>query len=208
MKLFYAPPSPFARKARITIRELGLSNIDEIAVNPFEMPAELVAANPLSKVPTLVLDDGSALYDSQVICEYLGSMAGSPRLVPSSGAERWQVLRRHALADGLLDQAFNTACEILRRPEAERSPQWIQRWCTAVDRGLQVLNAEIGTWPVDVTLAHIGTACLLSYLDLRLATLVDWRGRYSNLVRWHTAFCDRPSMRATEPPAVGMAPAR
>jgi glutathione S-transferase len=208
MQLFFAPPSPFARKARLVIRERGLTGIEEIPVNPFDMPANLVAANPLSKVPTLILDDGSALYDSQVICEYLGSLGSGPALVPPTGADRWRVLRRHALADGILDQAFNTACEINRRPEHERSPDWIKRWCTAIDRGLGVLDLEIGEWGDSVTLAHIGAACMLSYLDLRLSALVEWRGRHANLARWHTAFAQRASMLATVPPTAGMTPVR
>jgi glutathione S-transferase len=208
MQLFYAPQSPFARKARLVIRELGLTGIDEIAVNPFDVPAELVAVNPLSKVPALILDDGTALYDSQVICEYLGSMSGGSVILPATGSERWQVLRRHALADGVLDQAFNTACEINRRPEHERSPDWIKRWCAAIERGLGILDAEINTWGREVTLAHIGAACMLSYLDLRLSALVDWRSRYGNLVRWHAAFAERPSMQATVPPSAGMMPVR
>jgi glutathione S-transferase len=197
MKLYFAPPSPFARKARIALRELNLAGlIEEIPVNPFEVPAGLVAANPLSKVPTLILDDGTSLYDSHVICEYLGALGARP-LVPVAGPARWAVLRRHALADGALEAAFNIACEINRRPEHERSPAWLRRWCEAIERSLEVLNGEIGSFGNDVTLAHIGAASMLSYLDLRLAMLVDWRGRFAELVRWHDDFAERPSMQET-----------
>jgi glutathione S-transferase len=202
MKLFYAPQSPFARKARITIRELALPGIEEIAVNPFETPAALLATNPLSKVPTLVLDDGSALYDSPVICEYLASLGSQPAFLPASGPARWTVLRRHALADGLLDAAFNIACETMRRPEHERSPDWIRRWLTAIERGLDVLELEAASFGNSITLAHVVTACLLTYLDLRLSDRLDWRLRCPALARWHAEFSLRPSLQATVPPGL------
>lgn len=197
MKLFYAPPSPFARKARVALRERGLTGIEEIPVNPFELPPSLVAVNALSKVPTLVLDDGTSLHDSQVICEYLGTQGQGAELVPASGPARWTVLRRHALADGILDAAFNLNCEINRRPEHERSPDWIRRWCAAIERGLAALNGEIGAFGNEVTLAHIGAASMLSYLDLRLPALIDWRSRFAELVQWQGRFAERPSMRDT-----------
>lgn len=202
MKLFYAAQSPFARKARIVIRELALPGIEEIAVNPFETPAPLLAANPLSKVPTLVMDDGSALYDSQVICEYLASLGSQPAFLPASGSARWIVLRRHALADGLLDAAFNIACETLRRPEHERSADWIRRWLTAIERGLDALESEIPSFGSGVTLAHVVTASLLTYLDLRLSAQLDWRLRCPALARWHAEFSTRPSLLATVPPGL------
>jgi glutathione S-transferase len=206
MKLFYAPASPFARKARLLIRELGLSSIEEIAVNPFERPPALVTLNPLSKVPTLVLDDGSALYDSQVICEFLAYQSGNSTLVPPSGLDRWQTLRRHALANGILDQAYNAAVEINRRPEHERSPDWINRWCMAIERGLVVIDREWPVWGESLTLAHVTTACLLSYLDLRLSALIEWRKQCPTLASWHAVFSARPSMLQTAPPPPDLAP--
>lgn len=199
MKLIYANPSPYARKVRLTILEKGLTGIEPIAVNPFDLPPALIAANPLSKVPALILVDGNVLYDSPVICEYLDTLAESPRLLPQEGAQRWQVLRRQALCDGILDATFNISCEINRRPENERSPDWIGRWCEAIRRSLVVLEGEIGDFGEAMTLAHIAAGCALSYLDLRVSTLIDWRIAHPHLAVWYRKFELRPSMMATRP---------
>lgn len=199
MKLIYANPSPYARKVRLTIAEKGLTGIEEIAANPFELPPALVAANPLSKVPALILDDGSALYDSPVICEYLDTLSEMPRLLPAMGTERWQVLRRQALCDGILDATFNISCEINRRPENERSSGWVDRWCEAIRRGLAVLDGEIDQFGEAITLAHIAAGAALSYLDLRAPALIDWRAGHPRLALWHRVFEQRPSMMTTRP---------
>ena len=199
MKLIYANPSPYARKVRLTILEKGLAGIEQITVNPFELPPALLAANPLSKVPALILDDGGALYDSPVICEYLDTLSEMPRLLPAAGVERWQVLRRQALCDGILDATFSIACEINRRPENERSPGWVDRWCETIRRGLAVLEGEIDSFGEAITLAHIAAGCALSYLDLRAATLIDWRAAHPRLALWHHDFDLRPSMKVTRP---------
>lgn len=199
MKLIFAQASPYARKVRVAIAEKNLNGIEQVAANPFDLPADLVAANPLSKVPALVLDDGSALYDSPVICEYLDSLGELHQLIPAAGPGRWTVLRRHALTDGILDATFSIACEINRRPANERSQGWIDRWCAAVERSLGVLEAEIGEFGQAVTLAHIGAGCALSYLDLRVSHLIDWRQKYPLLADWHAEFAQRPSMQSTQP---------
>ncbi len=199
MKLIYATPSPYARKVRMAILEKGFDGIEMLAVNPFELPPALLAANPLSKVPALLLPDGGALYDSPVICEYLDTLLPAPRLLPGEGGERWQVLRRQALCDGMIDATFNIACEINRRPENERSPGWINRWCDTIRRSLAALDAEIEDFGAAVTLAHIAAGAALSYLDLRAAALIDWRLQSPRLSRWHQEFEQRPSMHATRP---------
>jgi glutathione S-transferase len=199
MKLYYAPSSPFARKVRVLIAENGLANIDEEAVNPFDLPAALVAANPLSKVPSLVRDDGSVLYDSPVICEYLDSVSGGARLIPVDGAARWAVLGRQALADGLMETTLSLALETNRRPENERSPQWIARWCATIRRTVAVLDSRIADIGSGMDLGAIATACALAYLDLRAAQHVDWRTGHNELSDWFAMFANRPSMRSTEP---------
>jgi glutathione S-transferase len=199
MKLLFGHPSPYSRKVRVALAEKGLNNVEQVAVSPFDLPAELIATNPLSKVPALILDDGSALYDSQVICEYLDSLGTAHQLIPAPGTVRWTVLRRHALCDGILDATFAIACEINRRPPNERSQTWIERWRAAVDRSLYVLDSEIMQFGKGANLAHIAAGCALSYLDLRAADLIDWRGKFRRLKDWHAEFEKRPSMHATHP---------
>jgi glutathione S-transferase len=197
MKLLYAGPSPYSRKVRIAIAERQLAGIEQIAVSPFELPAALVAANPLSKVPALMLDGGTALYDSPVICEYLDSLGEAPRLIPAQGPERWTTLRRQALADGILDATFAIACETMRRPENERSQAWINRWQIVIGRGLDAIEVEVVNFGPTLTLAHVSVACVCDYVDLRARSLIDWRDGHPQLARWFTEFDKRPSMQST-----------
>jgi glutathione S-transferase len=198
MKLFFAAPSPFARKVRVLIVEKGTTGIELVEVSPFGLPQELIAVNPLSKVPTLLLDDGAVLYDSPVITEYLDGMAG-PSLLPTNGARRWEVLRRQALADGVMDTTLSLALEVNRRPEHERSPQWIERWCATLRRSVDALELEAADFGAQVDMSHIAVACALAYLDLRAAAHVDWRAGCPRLSSWFAIFEQRASMRSTRP---------
>jgi glutathione S-transferase len=200
MELFYADLSPYARKVRVVIEEKGLAGkVTLIPVNPYEIPDALSSANPLSKVPTLVLDDGRALFDSPLICEYLDASFGGPSLLPARGEARWSVLRRQAIANGILDAAFNIACEINRREANERSEKWVKHWVAAIKRAVDALEAEIEGWPDDVDLAAIATGCALGYLDVRIKDLLDWRKGRPTLAGWYEVFSRRPSMAATKP---------
>lgn len=200
MRLFYSATSPYSRKVRVVMAEKGLADrIEPALCNPFEDVAELIPANPLCKVPALELDDGVVLYDSPVICEYLDSLDGpdnAARLIPAEGPDRWAVLRRQALADGILDAAFNTVVE-LRRPEAEQSQHWLGRWRGAIERGLDVVETEIGSLPADMTLAHIAIGCALGYLDFRLPDLND-RSTHPSTDQWFAALSQRPSMALSQ----------
>ena len=196
MKLYYSPASPFARKVRVLVAEKNIANVETVTVSPFEAPAELTAANPLSKVPALVRDDGTVLYDSPVISEYLDSLGGLP-LLPPSGEARWSALRRQALADGMMDTTLSLAMEINRRPEPERSPTWIAHWVRTIARTVDALEAEIESWPADIDLGHIAAACALSYLDLRASGHLDWRAGRPRLTAWYEAMAARPSMSST-----------
>ena len=196
-KLYFAPPSPYARKVRVLIAEKGIeAKIEMIARAPFDKPADLVALNPLSKVPTLVTDDGQVLYDSPVIAEYL-DMLSNPRLVPAEGRARWDALRRQALADGVLDAGVSILLEG-RRPEAERSPGWVQRQTEVIVRSLDAFEAEIGSFGDTQTVGHIALGCALGWLDFRIPTH-DWRSGRSGLAAWNEKFQMRPSMQATKP---------
>ena len=199
MKLHWSPRSPFVRKVMIVAHELGL--VDRIAcvrtVAATTKPhLGLMADNPLLKIPTLVLDDGTVLYDSPVICEYLDSLHSGRKLVPRDGKERMTALRRQALGDGFLDFL------LLLRNERERqhpSQVHLTAYTTKQQSVLKALEREAGelaATPFNIGHVAIGTA--LSYLDFRFAD-DDWRTPHPRIAEWHKRFCARPSVRATEP---------
>lgn len=141
MKLYITAPSPFARKCRIVAREKGLiDRIEEIAVDPYANAPELLASNPVVQVPTLIAEDGLALNDSPVICEYLDALGHGPRLLPADGADRLRVRRLETLGNQALEMGVKLLLE-LRRPETERSPTWIARWTENMARALDALEA-------------------------------------------------------------------
>jgi glutathione S-transferase len=198
MKLFYSASSPYVRKVLVTAMELGLRDRMEIVpANPFEDDGTLRAANPLTKVPALVRDDGPALFDSPLLCAYLIDLAGNTSLVPASGPERWRILRWEALADGLLDAALPRTME-RRRPQELQSEHWIGVWSRNINSALDVLEQEIGTLPEGLTLAHIAIGCALGYMDLRHGDM-DWRQGRPQLAAWEAAFAQRPAMAETVP---------
>lgn len=199
MKLIYGVPSPYSRKARLSILEKRLDKrIEFVPHNPFEEPEAVRTANPIGKVPALILDGGRALFDSPVICEYVDSLSPDMPLFPGNGDARWAALRWQALADGILDATFNIAGEY-RREESERSPSWVDRWVGTINRGLDVLEAEIELFPGEVGIAQIATACVPDYVELRAARHVNWQEARPKLTRWFDAFSRRASMKATHP---------
>ena len=201
MKLLYSPTSPYVRKVRVVLREKNLQDsIEEIKKIPFENPPELLAANPLGKIPVLILDDGSSLYDSPVICEYLDSLTSELELFPlPESDERWTILRAQALADGIMDVSVAVVME-RRRPESEQSESAIQRWQEQIRAGVKEAVNQLEGMPSNINIGHISLAIALSYLDFRHHDL-QWR-QYSNMamIDWHDAYCSRPSMHETEPP--------
>lgn len=201
MRLFYSPTSPFARKVRVLIAQKRLTGVELVSASPYDAPPDLVAANPLSKVPALERENGQVLYDSRVICEFLDAMSGDQRLVPQDGEARWDSLRRQALADGMMDTTLALALEVNRRPEHERSPDWIAHWVRTLVRTVDALESEIATWPSGFDLGHIASACALGYLDFRAGKHLDWRDDRPRLAEWFTAASTRPSMIATKVPA-------
>lgn len=198
MKLFSSPTSPFVRKVAILIREKGaLSSIVEARVSALEDPAELHAANPLGKVPALALDDGSTLFDSPVICEYLDATLPGPSLLPAGGRARWQALRLQAIGDGIADAAVSLTFE-KNRPESERSANWMGRWRRAIQRALDLLEAEAASLAGAPTLGTIAVGCALAYLDFRHADLA-WQDGRPKLAAAYRALAERPSFRDTAP---------
>ncbi len=197
MKLYYANTSPYARKARIALREAGLeARVEEVFQNPFEESPALAAANPLGKVPCLVTREGRALYDSPVICAWLAALAPDVGLIPD-GTWRWQVLTGEALADGILDAAFALVME-RRRPAPERSAAWMARWEGAIARAILAAETDHRPFEGPISVAQIALGAALGYLDFRLHDLA-WREDAPGLAAWYSAFSQRPSMLATRP---------
>ena len=199
MKLFYAPTSPYARKVRTFVREKGLSGVEEIAVNPWEDPPELRAVSPIGKVPALVLDDGNAVYDSPVICDYLDGVGEGPRLIPEDSDARRKVMIAQALGDGVLDMAVAMVMEG-RRPDGERSPSMVERWRGQALAGVAIMARDVSGLGDGVTLGHIAFGCALGYLDFRHDAL-GWRQGHDALAKWFGEFAARPSMIDTKPEA-------
>lgn len=197
MQLYTSPTSPYARKVRMVVLETGLADrVEEIVVNPFDDPPDLAAANPLGKVPVLVLPDGEVLFDSTVICAFLDSLAPGPRLVPDP-PEGWRVLRQQALGNGMMDALFALVIE-RRRPAAERSLSWQVRWRSAFLRAADMLEDDPGVFDRDLTLAQITFGAALGYADFRTPD-IDWRADRPRLADGFARFVLRPSMQATHP---------
>ena len=198
MKLHWSPRSPFVRKVMVFAHETGL--VDRLTcvrtVVAMKAPnAALLPDNPLSKIPTLVLDDGSPLYDSGVICEYLDTLHDQAKLFPAEGAARWAALRRQALGDGFLDFL------LLWRHERERSPTsqtLLDAFALKYQATMKSLEQEamaLGRTPFGI--GHIAIGCGLSYLDFRFPDLA-WRDGYPQIATWQASFAQRPSVKATE----------
>jgi glutathione S-transferase len=200
LKLYYAPASPFVRKCLVVAAELGLRDRIELvtaAAHPVNRDKNVVAHNPLGKIPTLITDDGSVLYDSRVICEYL-NILGDGNLIPRAGEARWTVLSAQALADGVMDAAVLTRYETFARPEALRWQEWITGQLEKVTSGLDALESRAADFGDRVNLGTIAFGCMLGYLDFRFASF-GWRDGRPNASAWFEWFGARDSMAATRP---------
>ena len=198
MRLHYSSSSPFVRKVMATAIELGLEGGIELQPTQVWDPAsDLSKVNPLGKVPALRLVDGSVLYDSPVICEYLAAQVPEPALFPPAGPARWTMLRRAALADGILDAAVGQVVEQRRRPSEFVYAGWCQRLAAVVERALDTFEAEVSDLPrLDYATLTLGVA--LGYLDFRFAER-DWRPGRPALEAWNVEFARRPSLARTVP---------
>jgi len=202
MKLIASLTSPYARKVRIALAEKKIE-CDLIEQSPWSSETTVPSYNPLGKVPVLVLDDGTTLFDSRVIVEYLDTVSPVSRLIPEPNRQRIGVRRWEALADGICDAAVAIVLEN-KRAAKQRDKDWLLRQQHKVDLGLQELARELGdkAWCYGeaYSLADIATGCALGYLDLRHPA-IDWRGHYPNLVKLAGKLSKRPSFAETTPPA-------
>jgi len=204
MKLYFSPTSPYVRKVMATAMEAGVNDrIQCISAetSPVARNAELAAHNPLAKLPTLVTNDGLALYDSRVICEYLAAQTASGQaLFPAAGTARWQALADQALADGMLDAALLARYESAARPEALRWPDWHHGQLEKVRAALAAIDARADRLNGRVDIGTLALACALGYLDLRYAAM-GWRNLAPRAAAWFAEFGARASIRDTAPPA-------
>ena len=200
MKLHWSPRSPYVRKVMLSVHELGLQDRIEKQRTPVAMSSvnmDLRADNPLNKIPSLVLDDGLAIFDSLVICEYLDELAGGGKLIPRSGRARLETLRMHALGNGLLDLLILARNE-RDRPDSQRSDAHMKAFLDKRLATLARLEKETG-WLASTPfgLGQITAGCALSYADFRFAS-EPWRDAFPNLAAWHRSFEARPSAQATQ----------
>jgi glutathione S-transferase len=199
IELFYAPTSPYVRKVMACAIELGL--VDRIvklpsAAHPLKRDERIAAFNPLAQVPAAKLADGSLLFDSRVICEYLDDLGGGA-LFPR-GPERWEVLTEQALGDGLLDAALLARYEHTCRSEEIRSADWIDGQMTKIAAALDQMEKTVAVFGVRVSIGSLTIACALGYLDFRYASY-DWRTSRPALASWFAEISQRPSLRDSCP---------
>ncbi|KAB0680686.1 glutathione S-transferase family protein [Aureimonas leprariae] len=184
MRLLYSGTSPYSAKVRMAARLCGIA-LDETVVDTTVEPDELTSVNPLGKIPALVLDDGQALYDSPVICEYLDRQSGN-RIVPQTNAEWLAAKRLEALADGVVDAAILIVYENRFRPEEIRhQPSMDKQWRRA-ERGLAAIEREIGEVPAEPTVGHLAVAAMAGWLDIRFAD--RWDANHAALRDWAQGF--------------------
>ncbi len=202
MKLYASLTSPYGRKARVMLAEKRI-DYELVQTDVWDPNSELLNFNPLGKVPCLVLDDGTALYDSPVIMEYLDSVTPVGHLIPETTRPRIQVKRWEALSDGVLDAAITIVLEKKRAPQLQ-STDWIARQSGKIERGLKTMSQDLGesTWCTghSFNLADIVVGCALFYLDFRFSE-VNWRKNYPNLGQLTDKLAKRNSFKNTVPPA-------
>jgi glutathione S-transferase len=188
------------RKARIVLAEKKIDYSFELE-NPWDEKSRVPDANPLGKVPVLVLEDDSTLFDSRVIVEFLDSVSPISRLIPSGNREKIEVKRWEALADGVLDAAVTVVLE-RRRPAKQKSEPTIKRQMAKIERGLAVMSRDLGdkTWCTGnaFTLADIACGVALGYIDFR-HDAYDWRVLHANLAKLAAKLAERPSFADTVP---------
>ena len=201
MKLVSATASPFARKVRALILELGLEDTVQLqdpgAVSPVSNNPDLNAVNPLGMLPALELDDGSGLYDSPVICEYLNQIADGP-FFPTDPVRRFQTLGLQALGDGILDLSVALRYETAIRPETLHWQDWIDHQAEKIARGLDALEIKCPRFEESPLIGEITIACTLGYQDFRYADN-DWRIGRPALAAWFEQIMQRASLQQTIP---------
>jgi glutathione S-transferase len=201
MKLLASPASPYTRKVRIVLTEKKI-DCDMQLVDVFPVDNPVNPHNPLGKIPTLLLDDGTALYDSRVIVEFLDGKSPISRLIPEDLRDRVAVRRWEALADGILDAGLLVRYESLREPK-ERSQAWSDKQLARMRRGMAQMAGELADkqWchGERYSLADIAVGCCLGWLGFRKPGDVDWHREYPPLARHYDKLMTRPAFAETVP---------
>jgi glutathione S-transferase len=200
MKLIGSLTSPYVRKTRVVLAEKKIE-YDFVLDSPWTEDTQVAKFNPLGKIPVLVFDDESTLFDSRVIVEYLDNMTPNNKLIPASGRERIAVRRWEALADGVCDAAAAAFLEA-KRPKKQQSQEWMDRQRGKIALALEAIAEEIGEAPWcfgnSLTLADIAVGCALGYLAFRFAD-IDWPAQHPNLGKLYEKLLQRPSFAETVP---------
>lgn len=203
MKLFGSTSSPYVRKVRVVMAEKKL-DFTFVLDDVWSAETTIADANPLGKVPCLVMEGAEALFDSRVIVEYLDTLSPVGKLIPTVGRERAEIKTWEALADGVMDAAILARLESHwpGRTKSQRSNAWIERQMGKVDAALKAMSKALGDKPycagIHLTLADIAVGCTLGYLDFRFPQL-DWRTPHPNLQRLYEKLMLRPSFSETVP---------
>lgn len=201
MKLLSSQASPFGRKVKIAAAMKNVLADISIVATDTNVPSNdaLRKENPLGKIPVLILADGTQIFDSHVICEYLDTLKPTPTLFPASGAPRFKTLTLGALGDGLLDAALMLVYEKRFRPEDKHVPAWMDRQQLKIDDALDHLEKGPPAWAASPDYGHLTLACGLGYLDFRHAG--KWRAAHPRLVTWLDEFAAAvPAFAQTKPP--------
>jgi glutathione S-transferase len=203
MKLLFGPISPYTRKVRVVLAEKKIEcELETADVNPVDNPVN--RHNPLGKVPTLILDDGTALYDSRVIVEFLDGKSPISRLIPEDLRDRIAVRRWEALADGVLDAGLLVRYESVR-DKKEQSKAWTDKQLARMHRAMAQIASDLGErgWchGERYSLADIALGCCLGWLDFRKPGGVDWLAQYGSLAKQYAKLMERPAFADTVPPA-------
>jgi glutathione S-transferase len=202
MKLYGSPGSPYVRKVRIVLEEKRVA-CEYIIGSPSAPGSPVSQHNPLAKIPVLVRDDGRPLYDSPVIVEYLDGIGAGPKLIPDAFADRIEVRRWEALGDGIADATVLVSHDWPKTEDKRESAQWYERQTLKIERGLGVMERELGNreycYGERFSLADIAAGYALGYLD-RVWQRIDWRKANPNLKRLADRLAERDSFRVTLPP--------
>ena len=203
MKLLASLASPYTRKVRVVLAEKKIEcELELVDVSPVDNPVN--AHNPLGKVPTLVLDDGTTLYDSRVIVEFLDARSPINRLIPDETRERVAVRRWEALADGVLDAGLLVRYETLRE-KRERSKVWTDKQVARMQRGMALMAKELEgrTWCQGerYSLADIAVGCCIGWLGFRKPGELDWEAEYPGVARHYRKLLERAAFADSVPVA-------
>lgn len=203
MKLFTSSISPFARKCIISAKHLGIFDQIELVksiVHPVERNDSIIAKNPLGQIPTLILDNGNAIYDSRVICEYLNELAqGNLFGTNQSEPNRWDILTEQSLADGMTDAAILVRYEQGIRPATYQWEEWVNGQLDKIHKGFAAFDEKARESLDRLDIGTISLICALDYISFRLTDL-EWQNEYKNLAKWRIEFTQQFDVIASTAP--------